>query len=224
MFPSRVPRVAAAWWSGPRRCSSGRRTAARLPCARSENIAGVDGQRELIGGRESGWIELVSHRSSWPELFEQERVRIAAALGPLARRIDHIGSTAVAGLDAKDIIDIDVSVEDPEEEGAYVAKLERAGYHLRVREPGHRMLRAPALDVHVHICACGSDWERRHLLFRDWLRIDAEDRERYLAVKRRLAGRVWADRNDYAEAKGEIIGEIMARAEHWARATGWSLQ
>jgi GrpB-like predicted nucleotidyltransferase (UPF0157 family) len=87
---------------------------------------------------------------------------------------------------------------------------------LRVRQPGHRMLRTAALDVHVHICGEGSEWERRHLLFRDWLRLDAADREAYAALKRELAEREWAGMNAYAQAKSALIVEITVRAEEWA--------
>jgi GrpB-like predicted nucleotidyltransferase (UPF0157 family) len=181
----------------------------------------VDQSPELIGGLESRTIQIVEYDPSWPERFARERTRIAAALGAVARRIDHIGSTAVDGLAAKAIVDIDVSVEDPDDEDAYVPVLERAGYRLRVREAGHRMLRTPALDVHVHVCEIGSDWERRHLLFRDWLRIDSADRIHYAEAKRDLACRDWADMNAYADAKNEIVRQIMVRAEQWAQATTW---
>lgn len=73
--------------------------------------------------------------------------------------------------------------------------------------------------MHVHICATGSDWERRHLLFRDWLRRDAADRERYAEAKRQLADRDWPDMNAYAAAKSTVIEQITARAERWATAT-----
>ncbi len=176
----------------------------------------MDDHVELIGGPERRSIEVIAYDPSWPERFARERTRIAAALGRAARSIEHIGSTAVEGLAAKPIIDIDVGVEDPDDEQAYVPALERAGYELRVREPGHRMLRTPALDVHVHVCAVGGQWERRHLLFRDWLRVDAADRLRYATVKRELACRDWEDMNAYAAAKTEIVGRIMVRAERWA--------
>jgi GrpB-like predicted nucleotidyltransferase (UPF0157 family) len=117
---------------------------------------------------------------------------------------------------AKPIIDIDVSVPDVDDENAYLPALEMAGYVLRVREPEHRMVRTPALDVHVHVCTAGSDWERRHRLFRDWLRHDEADRNAYAALKVGLAGREWPDMNDYAQAKGPLIAEITARAEAWA--------
>lgn len=166
----------------------------------------------LIGGREEREIVLVDYDPAWPERFESERTRICAALGERVLRIDHIGSTSVPGLAAKPIIDIDLSVADPDDEAAYVPALERAGYVLRVREPRHRMLRTPERDVHVHVCAIGSEWEQRHLLFRDWLRANPEDARRYEEVKRSLAGRVWGDMNDYADAKSDVIAAIMTRA------------
>ncbi|HEY5195602.1 MAG TPA: GrpB family protein [Solirubrobacteraceae bacterium] len=158
---------------------------------------------------------------SWRPVFARERARIADALGRRALRIDHIGSTAVEGLPAKPIIDIDLSVADPGDEAGYVPALEFAGYVLRVREPGHRMLGTRTLDVHVHICSRGGDWERRHLLFRDWLRCDADDRARYASAKRALAERNWPDMNAYAAAKTGVIREITGRAEQWAETTAW---
>jgi GrpB-like predicted nucleotidyltransferase (UPF0157 family) len=76
--------------------------------------------------------------------------------------------------------------------------------------------------VHVHVRSADSDWQRRHRLFRDWLRRDAEDRERYANVKRELALRDWADMNAYADAKGAVIERITARAERWAAETRWA--
>jgi GrpB-like predicted nucleotidyltransferase (UPF0157 family) len=181
----------------------------------------VPEETELIGGPEKREIVIVEYDPTWPDRFAAERARIVGALGSSARRVDHIGSTAVPGLAAKPIIDIDLSVRDPDDEPSYLPALERAGYRLRVRQPGHRMVRTAALDVHVHICGEGSEWERRHLLFRDRLRLDPADREAYAALKRALAEREWADMNAYAEAKGALIAEITARAQVWARAVGW---
>jgi GrpB-like predicted nucleotidyltransferase (UPF0157 family) len=62
------------------------------------------------------------------------------------------------------------------------------------------------------VCAPGSDWETRHLVFRDWLRTHPADRQRYEDVKRELAARQWDDTNDYADAKTDIVADIMARA------------
>ena len=172
---------------------------------------------ELIGGKEKRDIRLVAHDPAWAGRFAQEKHRIETALGDVARRVDHIGSTAVPGLVAKPIIDIDLSVPDVEAEEDYLPPLLAAGYLLRVRQAGHRMMRTKARDVHVHICDAGSEWERTHLLFRDWLRQDATDRDAYGRLKLDLAQRDWPDMNAYAEAKGPLIAEITERAARWNR-------
>lgn len=179
---------------------------------------------ELIGGIEKRAIVLVHADPGWPGRFAVERAAIHRALGGMARRVDHVGSTAVPGLAAKPIIDVQVSVEDVEDEKSYLTGLEAGGYVLRVREPEHRMVRRPSLDVHVHICQVGSSWERRHLLFRDWLRRSADDRQRYEGEKRRLAQQEWLSANHYADAKGPVILEISERAEAWAADVGWSVE
>jgi len=177
---------------------------------------------ELIGGQEKRDIKVVPYDEAWPRRFAQERARIIAALGPLAHRVDHIGSTAVPGLAAKPIVDIDLSVPNADDEDAYLPQLLAAGYRLRVRQSGHRMVRTQDLAVHVHICTTGSDWERRHLLFRDWLRHDTVDRELYGELKQRLAARDWPDMNAYAATKSPLIAEITEHAEAWAHSTQWT--
>ena len=177
---------------------------------------------ELIGGREKRDIILVPYDPAWPRTFSEHADRIYQALGSVAVRVDHIGSTAVPGLAAKPVVDVDVSVPDVEDESAYLPLLAERGYVLRVRERGHRMVRTPVRDVHVHVCGAGSEWERRHLLFRDWLRANEGDRAAYAALKARLASRTWDDMNDYADAKGALVSEIMTRAEAWAAHTRWT--
>jgi GrpB-like predicted nucleotidyltransferase (UPF0157 family) len=173
----------------------------------------MDEHVELIGGKEKREIRLVAYDPAWAVRFAAEKRRIEAALGSVAQRVDHIGSTAVPGLMAKPIVDIDVSVLDVEAEDAYLPQLLAAGYVLRVREPGHRLVRTPERDVHVHICDVGSEWERRHLLFRDQLRRNTEDREASGRLKLDLAQRDWPDMNAYADAKGPLINEITDRAQ-----------
>ena len=168
-------------------------------------------------------IKVVPLDPTWPAKFAMEREKILTALGVKAARVDHIGSTAVAGRAAKPIIDIALSVLDVDREEHYLPDLIAAGYQLRVREPGHRMVRTPDLGVHVHVCTAGSDWERRPLLFRDWLRSDQSDRAAYNSLKNQLAQEDWPDMNAYAEAKGPLITEITARAEKWARRSGWTV-
>jgi GrpB-like predicted nucleotidyltransferase (UPF0157 family) len=77
------------------------------------------------------------------------------------------------------------------------------------------MLRTPERDVHLHLWTDPAD-ERRHLVFRDWLRVDAADRARYERTKRELATHEWPDMNGYADAKSDVVAEILARAEAWA--------
>jgi GrpB-like predicted nucleotidyltransferase (UPF0157 family) len=165
----------------------------------------------LIGGPEGGRVRLVPYRADWAERFAVERARIAAALGEAAQRIEHVGSTAVPGLDAKPIVDILVAVPDPTDP-AVRAALEQAGYVLRVDEPEHRMFRTPERDVHVHLWVAGTADVTRHLEFRDRLRASEADRRAYSDLKHELARREWADINDYARAKGALITEILGRA------------
>ena len=157
---------------------------------------------ELIGGVEKREIKVVPPDPTWPAKFAIEREKILTALGVKAVRVDHIGSTSVPGLAAKPIIDIDLSVLDVDREEHYLPDLIAAGYQLRVREPGHRMVRTPDLGVHVHVCTAGSDWERRPLLFRDWLRHDQSDRAAYNSLKNQLAQEDWPDMNAYADGQG----------------------
>jgi GrpB-like predicted nucleotidyltransferase (UPF0157 family) len=171
-----------------------------------------DTDRVLIGGRERRPIIIAEYDPAWPARFALERDRIERALGETAIRIEHIGSTAVPGLAAKPIVDVLVTVADPENDSAFTPELERAGYELRVREPRHRMFRTPERDVHVHIWQDGDPEVGRHLRFRDRLRSSPEHRHAYEQLKRELARRDWRDMNDYAEAKGPLIESILARA------------
>jgi GrpB-like predicted nucleotidyltransferase (UPF0157 family) len=156
---------------------------------------------------------IVDYDSSWPARYRIERDRVRRALGVSALRIEHIGSTAVPGLAAKPIVDLLVAVTDPDDESGFGTALEVAGYELRVREPGHLMFRTPERDVHVHIWGHSDREVTRHLMFRDRLRRSPADRDAYARLKRELALREWADMNDYADAKGALIKEILARAD-----------
>jgi GrpB-like predicted nucleotidyltransferase (UPF0157 family) len=178
---------------------------------------------ELIGGQEKRPIVLVDYDEAWSTRYDVERARIEVALDDVVHRTAHVGSTSVPGLSAKPIIDIQLAVLDPDDEGPYLGRLERIGYVLRVRQTGHRMLRTLELDVHIHVCPLDSGWERRHLLFRDWLRHSDEDRRLYGQAKADLARRDWPTMNHYADAKSEVIIDITNRAEDWAARTRWDL-
>ena len=177
---------------------------------------------EIVGGRERRPIVVVEHDPAWAARFASLRGPLVEGLAGIAVRVEHVGSTSVPGLAAKPIVDVQLVVEEPDREERFGPALSRLGYHVRVREPGHRMFRTPERDVHLHVWRAGSEDERRHLLFRDWLRRTPADCERYAAVKRQLAQRAWESMDDYAEAKTAVIEEILLRAEAWAREGGWS--
>lgn len=165
-------------------------------------------------------IEIVPYDEKWPHLYAGWRERLTQGLGATARRIEHVGSTAVPGLSAKPIIDIQVSVDDVEDEARYVPPIEALGIQLRNRDLEHRFFRPFSglpRGVQVHICGIGSEWERRHLLFRDYLRANGAAREAYTAAKVSAAEQWRDDRVAYTEAKDGQIRELMAAAEVWAQ-------
>jgi GrpB-like predicted nucleotidyltransferase (UPF0157 family) len=145
-------------------------------------------------------------------------------LGEFALRIDHVGSTAVPGLPAKPVIDIQVSVTDISDEDSYRPAIESLGLPLRGREPDHRFFRPSAgspRTVHVHVCGAGSRWERQHLLFVDYLREQPKRAREYAQLKLGLAGRFRSDRTRYTEGKNEFIEETLRMADVWAANTEW---
>lgn len=167
-------------------------------------------------------IELLTYDPAWPLQFSAEAQRLRAALGALALRIEHVGSTAVPGLVAKPVIDIQVSVASLAPRGWLEAPLRALGYtHLdlgdfdRVYPFFHR----PALwphTQHVHACVAGSEEERRHLAFRDWLRRHADGVIAYADLKRGLAvlhpGHDAAERERYSLAKSAFVEAAIVEA------------
>lgn len=168
-------------------------------------------------------VPVVLHEpdSSWPTLFASHAAAIRSALGENALAVDHVGSTSVPLLPAKPIIDILLQVRDSADEAAYVPALTECGYWLQIREPEwleHRVLyqridRGSPHDINVHVLSPdrGAEEIARLLGLRDWLRTHPEDRDRYAAVKRELAGRRWRYVQDYADAKSGVVEEILDR-------------
>ena len=162
-------------------------------------------------------ISIVDYDPRWPELFRQEADRICAALGQLALRLEHTGSTSVPGIAAKSIIDMTLVVADSSDEAAYLPALEGAGYTLRIREPEwheHRMFKGPGMDINLHVFSMGCPEIDRILLFRDRLRTHPHDRNLYAGNKLALARGEWKSVDDYAKAKKAVIEEILARARN----------
>jgi putative glutamine amidotransferase len=169
-----------------------------------------------LEGRNSPY-GLVDPDPSWPEAFEREAEEIARALGHAALRIDHVGSTAVPGLAAKPVIDIQVSVASLTPRSPVVEPLVAIGYTHAIDpiETEHEYLSRDengGWSVHVHLCEAGGRWERRHLAFRDWLRAHPEDAIAYAALKRELAARHPRDIQTYVDGKTAFVSAIEERA------------
>ncbi|NKY30753.1 GrpB family protein [Nocardia gamkensis] len=167
-------------------------------------------------------VVLEDYNPAWPDWYAEEEAVIRAALGDVALRIEHTGSTSVPGLAAKPLIDILLLVPDADDEAAYLPALEAAGYALRVRQPDwyqHRCLvrrvqsgARRSVNLHVFAPESGAPEIERILAFRDRLRTHDEDREYYEHTKRALARRDWKFVQHYANAKSEVIEEILGRA------------
>jgi GrpB-like predicted nucleotidyltransferase (UPF0157 family) len=168
-------------------------------------------------------IEIVPYDPRWPRAFAAERDRIRAALGSLAVRIEHNGSTAVPGLAAKPVIDIQVSVARLQPLDSFCAPLASIGYvHLPSDDDGrcpffHRPRDWPHTH-HVHVVEAGGDEERRTLAFRDCLRANPAAAREYETLKRGLAaahgGGHAESREAYAMAKSAFIARILRGDGH----------
>jgi GrpB-like predicted nucleotidyltransferase (UPF0157 family) len=121
----------------------------------------------------------------------------------------------VPGLCAKPIIDMLLVVEDSADEPSYVLALEAAGYTLRIREPEwfeHRLFKGHDIDINLQLFSVGTSEIDRMLCFRDWLRTNETDQDKYAQVKRDLAKNKWRHVQHYADAKTLIVQEIIERA------------
>lgn len=170
-----------------------------------------------VGGPPPQYQQIVvaDYDPIWPHWFESAAFRIRQALGDKALEIHHVGSTSVRGLPAKPLIDINLVVADTTDEDAYVPPLEAIGYELRVREPDwyeHRLLRGFDPPVNLHVFPRGCEEVEQMLLLRDWLRTHDDDRDLYARTKRELAAKEWKYVQNYADAKSEIVQQILAHA------------
>jgi GrpB-like predicted nucleotidyltransferase (UPF0157 family) len=162
-----------------------------------------------------GRLMLADYDPRWPGLFALEAAKLRTALGSRALQIEHTGSTAVPELPAKPTIDTLLVIADSANESAYAPQLASAGYVLRIRESGwheHRMFNALDRAVNLHVFSSGCPEIERMLVFRDWLRRNAADRELYARTKIELAARTWRFVQNYADAKASVIDTIMTRA------------
>jgi GrpB-like predicted nucleotidyltransferase (UPF0157 family) len=135
----------------------------------------------------------------------------------MAAGIEHVGSTAVPGLAAKPVIDMDVLLISATDLALVIAKLASGGYEHRgdLGVVGREAFRTPPNDVphHLYVCPSGSPEYKRHISFREYLRTHPADANRYASLKRQLIRQFGDDREAYTQAKSEFIAEILWRAE-----------
>lgn len=177
---------------------------------------------------------LTEPRSAWTDDAARLVDRLRAAIGDRAVRVDHIGSTSVPGLRAKDLVDIQVTVEDLSvaDEAAEAAR--KAGFvhvpgewvgedRFGVEYPEEVVVDAdPARPTNVNFRPVTAPVWREALLFRDWLRAHDDERDAYEAIKQQLADRDGAHVDGYGEAKRPWIRVALAQAETWSTEVGWT--
>jgi GrpB-like predicted nucleotidyltransferase (UPF0157 family) len=169
-------------------------------------------------------LRIEEHDPSWSTRYGELEAQLLARLGDRVLGVQHIGSTAVPGLPAKPIIDIDLAVVDPADEAAYVSDLEVLGYVHWLTEPDwhqHRLFKQ-LTEPRVHLHVFGPDCPEmvRHRMFRDWLIAHPEDRAQYADAKRRAAAHMTATGEDngalgfgmrYNRIKEPVVHDIYRR-------------
>jgi GrpB-like predicted nucleotidyltransferase (UPF0157 family) len=168
---------------------------------------------------------IVDYEPAWPALADAELRRIEEALGEVAVRFEHVGSTAVPGLAAKPILDLQLSVDAIQSRERYVEPLERIGYVFvpAPESPDYHFFAKPPerpRTHHLHVCEAGSEHEFRHIAVRDFLRTYADEAARYAALKRQVVARHPQDRLAYIEGKDAYVTALEERAVAWARGRG----
>lgn len=179
---------------------------------------GVEGQFEMAAIGVTREIVVADYDPDWPRRFEEIRDRIWPALEGLAVRIDHVGSTAVPGLAAKPIIDMDVVVASEGAVGPVIDRLAGLGYRWQgdLGVSGRQAFRTPRDDSlpphHLYLVIENNRAHLDHWLLRDLLRGDPEARERYAALKRRNVNVAHGDMEVYGAAKAALVEELLTRA------------
>ncbi len=161
-------------------------------------------------------VIVVNYDPNWPELFRSLRKRIADALGGLAEAVEHVGSTAVPGLAAKPIIDIDALLAREAPLPRAIERLASLGYvyqgDLGIPERAAFLPPSNQHPHHLYVCPPYSAEFRKHIAFRDYLRSHPKDAEAYADLKKALAERFRENRADYVAAKSEFVTGLTHRA------------
>ncbi len=164
-----------------------------------------------------GPVVIVDYNPDWPRMYEEERARIAEAMGEWLVDIQHVGSTSVPGLAAKPIVDIMPGIRSLHDDVHIIGPLEELGYEYAPPGvddiPERRYFRRGIPRVfHVHVVEVMGEFWRRHIAFRDYLRAHPDTATGYAALKRRLAAEYGSDRLGYVNAKTDFIAGVEALA------------
>lgn len=162
-------------------------------------------------------VELVPHSDEWKSLYEREKKLLRLAVGDFLIAVEHIGSTAIPQIVAKPIIDIMVGVRDLSDVENYLSPLAEIGYEYRGESgiAGRRYFRKGTETVsthHLSFAEFGGDVWKRHLMFCDYLRENAEAAQRYNELKKDLAVKFKDNREAYTDGKTEFVEEILRAA------------
>jgi GrpB-like predicted nucleotidyltransferase (UPF0157 family) len=164
-------------------------------------------------------VTLVEHQQAWPDQFRAVALELEQVFAGCGAVVEHVGSTAIAGLVAKPVLDVLVGARTLAEVQERVAALGERGYRYRpeyetlIAQRRYFVREAGALPrVHLHAVVFGQRLWNDHLAFRDALRRDAALAARYAALKRELAVRHARDKAAYTEAKAPFIARVLADA------------
>ena len=173
-------------------------------------------------GTAGGHIENVEYSPKWPRVFECEATAILETSRPWITEVHHIGSTSVARLAAKPIMDIVLAVANPAEGSKAVCMMEPLGYRYR-GENGiagrfyFDKIIAGRTVVQAHLFPVNHPDVSKHLMFRDYLRAHPDAAHEYAQLKRELASKYRDDRRAYTDAKAEFMSGITKIATEWTR-------
>ncbi|MEV0261236.1 GrpB family protein [Streptomyces sp. NPDC050617] len=189
----------------------------------SESIPESAGGSIEEGVRMDRPVQIVEYDPCWPVVFGRLAAVIREGLGPLLLRIEHVGSTAVPGLPAKPIVDMDAVIPAGADPADAIAALRSLGYTHEgdLGIPGREAFAAPegTPEHHLYVCAADSPELARHVAFRDFLRAHPGSARRYGELKRELASRHRGDRSAYTDGKSAFVSSTLVQAYDEARRT-----
>jgi GrpB-like predicted nucleotidyltransferase (UPF0157 family) len=166
-------------------------------------------------GLPSHVVKLARYNPNWPQLFIEEKQRVAGLLAKLNPQIEHIGSTSVPGMDAKPVIDIMLGIKGPEDIDAAEAALLDRGYvsHGEKGIPGRLFFTyGEPPTLHLHMVTYNGPLWKGHLLFRDTLTFNKKLADSYVSLKINLAKQFPTDRQSYTAGKADFIESVLRKA------------